>query len=117
SDVIPKKGNGWKGKEAFLFEIDFWPKSITFKTVISPGNEEVRSKLSEIIGKIKGAKQPLGTVWLVHLTEKCKYDVTNPHNTPEQTEKKVLAIWPKISEIVHIVENEIIKNFNYIGNG
>lgn len=58
--TIPKTGTGWTNKESFLFEIDFWPKKITFKTVIPPGNEQVRQILSESLTKIQGATNPRG---------------------------------------------------------
>ncbi|MDI6845593.1 MAG: hypothetical protein QME28_05580 [Candidatus Saccharicenans sp.] len=60
AEIIPKTGSGWKNRESFTFELDHWPKKITLKTVISPGNEQVRKTLAECLTKIPDAKQQKG---------------------------------------------------------
>lgn len=109
ASIIPKSGfQGWKGKEAFLFEIDFWPKTITFKTVISPGQEHNRQLLAQEISKIDGAQTPYGKQWLAHFRPSWKFDVTNPKKTDEDIRQKIIEIWPKIDEIVDKVEKRLL---------
>lgn len=109
ASIIPKSGfQGWKGKEAFLFEIDFWPKTITFKTVISPGQEHNRQLLAQEISKIDGAQTPYGKQWLAHFRPSWKFDVTNPKKTDEDIRQKIIDIWPKIDEIVDKVEKRLL---------
>lgn len=109
ASVIPKTGfQGWKGKEAFLFEINFWPKTITFKTVIAPGQENNRRLIAQEIAKLDGAKTPYGKQWLAHFRPSWKFDVTNSRHTDEDIRQKIEDIWPKISEIVNKVEKQLL---------
>ncbi len=58
--LIPRTGSGWKNKESFLFEIDFWSQKIILKTVISPGEQKIRTVLAQAICSLEGAGKPKG---------------------------------------------------------
>ena len=92
NEIIPRTGTGWKNKEQFVFELDFWPKAIRFKTVISPGNDTVRKMLSDKLSKIDGATPPKGKRWLVHFRYNKKMDVTSEKNDNE----KIISVVEKI---------------------
>jgi hypothetical protein len=110
--IIPRKGQGWPLKENFLFEIDyFWSKrKASFKTVISPGDEEIQKVLSKAIENIPEYKKPSGKKWLVHLQYSWKFETEEMVNADEAEIKSMLkAEWPKITEIVTKVETELLK--------
>jgi hypothetical protein len=108
--IIPKTGNGWKNRESFTFEIDFWPKKITFKTVISPGNEQVRKILSECLVKIPNATNPRGASWLVHHSNKKKVDVTDDkYENDELLKKEIKDLLSQNKELISLIEKEILK--------
>jgi len=112
--VIPNSGTGWRGREAFLFEIDYWPRTINIKTVISPGAEHNRQILSQALQKLEGAITPRGQQWLVHFNKRWRFDVTNPKHTNDDIKQKLNEIWSEIKNLVSKVESkllEVSKNF------
>ncbi len=108
---IPKSGQGWGGKESFLFEIDFWPKKVTFKTVISPGNEQNREVLRNALSKVKGTKEPSGKIWLVHFSETKRVDLTTEKYDDDS---KIVEVIKRLLEenegLIGLVEEEILKS-------
>lgn len=81
NDVMPKTGTGWVGKECFLFEITYSEKSLTLKFVISPGNENNRAILSNIIKSIDGSKKDAsGKKWLTFYSDLEKVSFNNEND-------------------------------------
>ncbi len=114
-DLVPiyNKPNGWPRKEGFLFEIDYlWSnKSLIFKTVISPGNEDYASLLDKIFMNIDGHIKPKGKQWLVHFIHKESFKLEELHQKTDEEIMKVLDdIWPKIEAIVTKVEKAMCDN-------
>jgi PD-(D/E)XK nuclease superfamily len=71
-----KTGQGWPGKEEFLFEIDFFwyreKREAKFKAMVSP-NEHAQFWIE--LGKSwKGYKQPWGKKWQAFCIETIKFD-------------------------------------------
>lgn len=112
NDIIPRKGQGWPQKENFLFEIDFiWAKKkAVFKTVISPGDEEIQKIFSKALENIPGHKKPYGKKWLVHFQHSWKFE-TEELTEVDETEVKsnLKAEWQTITDIVNKVEAELLK--------
>ncbi len=76
SSIVPRTGiNGFKGNESFLFEISYWAKGMTFKCVISPGNELNRELLSGVIKKLPNSREAIGGKWLVYYKDHLKYNL------------------------------------------
>ncbi|MDA8233402.1 MAG: PD-(D/E)XK nuclease family protein [Clostridia bacterium] len=113
--VIPKSGNGWSGKESFLFEIDFWPKKVTFRTVISPGNEQNRQILERALSRLEGARKPSGKIWLVHFNESRKVDLTSEKFEDDSVIEELMKdLLDEQSTLINAVEAEILKEANYL---
>ncbi len=109
--VIPRSGlYGWKNKEAFLFEIDYWPKKITFRPAISPGDDKHREILSEAIMSIEGATKPKGKQWWSYFNLKWSFDVSSERYSDEDIEKKLNDVWDDITSLVNKVEAKILSN-------
>lgn len=109
NEILPRTGTGWKNKEPFLFELDFWPNAIRFKTAISPGNDIVRKKLSDKISKISGANTPQGKIWLVHFLFKKKIDVTSEKNDDKEIISAVEKILQEQKSFIEKIESEFVK--------
>ncbi|MDP2721820.1 MAG: PD-(D/E)XK nuclease family protein [Bacteroidales bacterium] len=116
---IYSKPNGWPNKEGFLFEIDYlWSnRSLIFKTVISPGNENYASALNNVFMGIDGHIKPKGKLWLVHFSHKESFKLEELHQKTDDEIMKVLDdIWPKIEDIVSKVEKAMCDNNEVILN-
>ena len=108
--VVPRSGiAGWRDKEAFLFELDYSPKKITFRTSISPGDDDHRTILSEAISPVEGAAAPRGKQWLCQIRKSWPFDVTSEKHSDEDIEKKLREIWPTIEALVKEVESRILE--------
>jgi hypothetical protein len=123
-ELIPCNSTGnWKGRESFLFEIDFHQSNINFRTVISPGDESTRDILTESIHSVSGALEPRGEQWLVHFNRKLVelprpkgrglpggHDKMTGENISDGDMKaKIDKNWPEVKDIVRKVEDAIIK--------
>ena len=113
--IVPqyKNSNGWPGREGFLFELDYYwnkQKSITFKSIISPGDEKYRFIMAEQISKVDGSKKPWGLKWLVHHTLKFPFVL---EKMSEKGDNEIIAeidkYWPKIVDKVMDVEKSILQ--------
>lgn len=108
--IIPHSaGPGWRDREAFLFELDLWYKTVKFKTVIAPGDEAVCDVLRNALAGVDGAKKPKGGKWLVHFNRRWKINVEDPALDDEQLQKKLEELWTEIDEIVERVESALLK--------
>jgi hypothetical protein len=105
--IIPKTGNWYRGKESFVFEIEYCYKKLKFQTVISPGNEENRKILTKALEAVKGSKPPRGKTWIVQFSQKWPYNVED--HTDEEIRKKLDEIWPDIELNVTEVERQLLK--------
>jgi len=113
SKIIPRKGKGWPLKENFLFEIDFFwtSKKATFKTIVSPSDNEIREIFRKALENIDGHKKPRGNKWLVHFQHAWKFDNDELEGANEQTILDILDNeWGEITEIVKKVEIELLKH-------
>ncbi len=106
--------NGWPNKEAFSFEIDFYwsnKKSMTIRTVITPGEKHVREILQDVISKVEGATKPWGEKWICHFLIKKPFVLEKlSEQSVEERQKVIDAIWPTITELVSKVEKAIIED-------
>lgn len=113
--IIPRYSfsNGWPKKEAFLFEIDFfwYKKDLVFKSVISPGEEEVMGILADIISKVEGAIKPMGKKWICHFIVKSKFDMEKMSElTDEEIFERINQLWPSIESVVSKIETAILQD-------
>lgn len=114
--IIPRTGTAYPWKEAFLFEIDFyWPKQdkqkkLTFRTIISPGNEEVREVLKTCLAAAQNAKTPAGQKFVVHFIDNYPFNLEElQQQTPEELAKTLEKTWQSIQKTIENVEQEILK--------
>jgi hypothetical protein len=115
NSIIPRYNfsNGWPNKEAFLFEIDFYwyKKDLVFKSIISPGDEEVMNTLASIISKVDGAIKPMGKKWICHFIIKSKFDMDKISElTDEEIFERFDQMWPAIETVVQKVEHAILED-------
>lgn len=113
--IIPRysHSNGWPKREAFLFEIDFhwYKRDLVFKTVISPGNEEIMNILADIISKVDGALKPIGKKWICHFIIKEKFAMDKMSElTDDEVYERISQIWPNIEVVVDKVTSAIIND-------
>lgn len=114
--VIPRTGTFYSGREAFLFEIDFyWPKQdeqtkLTFRTVIESGDEKVRRLLSEQLDSVPGATKPKGQRFISHFLQKEAFDL---QKLEEQGDDaiclRINELWERIHPLVSAVESQLLK--------
>lgn len=79
-DIIPNTGGekcNWIRKESFLFEFDYRMSYVRLKFVISPGEENNRRLLSEIVKGIPNSEKSKGLQWLIFYSDKIKVDFLN----------------------------------------
>lgn len=64
---IPKNGTGWREKEMFLFEINYYWREgyAVFNVVIGPGDSVIQERIHEAVKQTKSYKTPAGKKWLV----------------------------------------------------
>lgn len=115
-EIIPRTGTDYPLKESFLFEIDFyWPKQdqqkkLTFRTIIAPGNEEVREVLKKAISSIPKAKTPAGQKFVVHFIDSYPFNLEElQQQTPDELAKSTEKIWQSISETVKTASEAILE--------
>ena len=109
--VIPRNGRGWSSKESFLFEVDYWPKKISMRAIIAPGNESTRQALIDIISNLEGAKTPRGKQFLSYFSVITKVDVTAE---AYEDEEKLVEVFRKFlrknDELIGRIEETILMN-------
>lgn len=118
-EIMPSL-DGWKEKEAFSFEVDYYwdhQKRINFTTAIAPGKNsdidiEIKSILNNCLSPIQ--KQiPKGKKWLVHFREKWKFELqAMSEKDDDEIYKEIDKFWSEIEKIVNSVEKEILKKKN-----
>ena len=114
-DLIPKykESNGWPDREGFLFEIDFyWSKqrSLTFKSIITPGDEDFRKIMAEQIAKVEGSQKPAGAKWLTQHTLKFPFVLEKLNDAGEyDINFEIDKFWPKIVALVNKVEASVLE--------
>jgi len=110
-DVIPRTGTGIKGKESFVYELDFWPKKVTLRSVIPPGEPANREILKNAISRVPGAKEPTGKLWYTQFNYMEKMDLTSEKFEDETLiEKTISELLQKHKPWINQVEAEILKD-------
>ena len=108
---IKKTGTGWKNKESFLFEIDYYwsDKNAVFKAVISPCEPDIRKKIIEKVSKNPHYYiEPKGEKWVVFCVEKEKFkasEVVNEEN--DKIEDKVKKIVEKFASKIDMIIKDL----------
>lgn len=118
--ILPQL-KGWKLKEAFSYELDYYwynQKQVNFKTTIAEGNQSdednyTKKLLSECLSSLPESKLPIGKKWLVHFHRKWKFDLEKM-NEKEDNEiyEAIDKFWNEIKEIVEITEAAILTREN-----
>ena len=109
---VNKKANGWRERESFLFEFEFYVKNkITFRTVISPSDSNYETqRLSNFLSEIKGFKLPIGKKWLVNFSQSEKFTFFKIEDfTDDDIEQEVNKILDKYVSVVEEVQNKFIE--------
>lgn len=111
--IIPSNmGNYWPGKEVFLFEffVSEKTKDFVFKSVISPGNEEIRKKLHNGLSKSKFYKKNIGKQWIVNNSKKIPFDISLVLNEEEDfIISKIDELLKKVEPVVNDFTDQILK--------
>ena len=108
--IIPRKGQGIKNHESFIFELEILPNKINFKTLITPGDQKVRQILDEslqTLNHLPNYRIPTGKKWFVHFIRKFTFNLEE--SSDEELEKYIDdKVWNKINPIVQGVEDAIL---------
>jgi hypothetical protein len=107
---LPRDGEGWPGKEVFLFEIDyFWSdQNAVAKAVIAPGNEKVRETILAAAKSLASYRKPEGKKWTVFFLKKEKFIASEVSNEDE-SEIKI-----KVKKVVDAVAADAMQIFSTI---
>ncbi|MFT6384168.1 MAG: hypothetical protein ACJAQR_000995 [Bacteroidia bacterium] len=114
--LLPKYeyNNGWANKESFLFELEFyWTKDkINLKTTIAPGEEEVRTKLTETLKVLEGSVKPWGSKWVSHFLINKKFNLERLGEMDnEERMKEIDKFWPELTALVDKVNTAITASY------
>lgn len=108
--IIPRKGEGYKNHESFIFELEILPDRITFKTIVAPGEQEIQKILDialNTLERLQYYRKPTGKKWLVHFIRKFKFNLEE--NSDEDLEKYLQdKVWKDINPIIQGVEAAIL---------
>ena len=111
---INKNSNGWKNRESYLLELELYPstKKITFRSVISPSDENYdTSKLEALLRSVEGFNPPKGKKWLTNYSENTKFNYDEiPELTDEELSQILIKFIDKITPIVEKVEDKFLEN-------
>lgn len=110
-EIIPQNGRAWSSKESFLFEVDYWPKKISLRAIIAPGDENTREVLASTISSIEGAKIPRGKQFLSYFSVSTKVDVTSEaYEDEEKLAEAFRKFLQKQKEMIETIECAILEN-------
>lgn len=112
SSIIPKTGiMGWRNQESFLFEIAYTDKSISLKFVISPGEENNKRVLADIIKKVAKNRNASGKHWLTYYSDSIKHNIKRDFSEGriEQIEQRVSDLIDNNKEKIDSLEKAILE--------
>jgi len=111
SPVIPPTAHGWKNHEQFLFELDYWPKSLCLKAIIAPGNEHNRTVLLQALSRITKYGKSRGKVWIApgRVTKKNVDLTSDGYENPEKIRKVVSKFLAEHRVFVEDMEAAILQ--------
>lgn len=113
-EILPNNGQGWPGKEVFLFEIDyFWNKNnAIIKAVIAPCDESIRDGIHNAVKESKYYKQPIGKKWLVIYQKKIPFVASEIINEDQVNIKgKIKKIIEEFRLVVEDISDKIVKKY------
>ncbi len=110
--AIPNTGiAGWSGNEGFLFEVAYWEKGLSLKFVISPGNEENREVLSELMQSLPNSRNAKGKKFLTHYSDARKVNFMNDKfESDGEVVRLVKSLLSDNKETILLAEKKIIEN-------
>lgn len=115
-DIIPNTGSekcNWIKKESFLFELDYRMSYIRLKFTISPGEENNRKLLSDIVKSMPNSENSKGAQWLVFYSDKIKIDFLNDKfNNEAELESIFENLLNRNKSNMELFENEVLKQQN-----
>ncbi len=117
NDIIPKTAGGtsnWIRKESFLFEFEYRMSYVVLKFVISPGEENNRKILSEIVKSLPNSKPAKGLQWLVYYSsDSIKIDFLNDkYNNEAELEKIFDELLKRNKSQIDQFEEEVLNQRN-----
>lgn len=119
SESLPRSGDGWKGGECFLFELEYYENCISLKFVISPGHEQHRRLLTEIIRSIPGSTDSRGKRYLIYYKDKKRINFSKEkYDDPNEVKVVVKSLLEKNKDNMLTVEKLVVekrKEFQGIG--
>ena len=115
-DIIPNTGGekcNWIKKECFLFELDYRMSYVRLKFTISPGEENNRKILSDIVKSMPNSENSKGVQWLVFYSDKIKIDFLNDKfNNEAELESIFDNLLNRNKSTIELFENEVLKQQN-----
>jgi PD-(D/E)XK nuclease superfamily protein len=110
TQLLPRDGEGWPDKEAFLFEIDyFWSdQNAVAKAVIAPGSQNVRETILTAAKSLSSYRPPEGKKWSVFYMKKVKFVASEVSNDDESEIKS------KVKKVVEAVAADASQIFSTI---
>ena len=115
-DIIPNTGGekcNWIRKESFLFEFDYRMTYVRLKFVISPGEENNRKLLSEIVKGLPKSENSKGLQWLIFFSDKIKVDfLSDKFNNKADLESIFEKLLLRNKTQIELFETEVLKQQN-----
>jgi len=117
-EVIPRTGlGGWKNNEQFLFEINFWSKNMTLKTVVGPGNKKNREIIINALMTINGAMRPKTEIWSSIHSHKHQININNEkYQDPKKLQDDLFTMLKNEAGFIEKVSNVLValkKDYEY----
>jgi hypothetical protein len=110
SESLPRTGDGWKGMESFVFELEYFEKHISLKFAISPGNDQHRNLLAEIIQAIPGSVKSRGSRYLIYYRDKKRTNfMSDKYDDPSEVKDVVKSLLEKNKDKILLAEKLIIE--------
>lgn len=109
-EYIPRTGvGGWKNREQFLFEINYWTKNLTLKTVVAPGNSHNRALIIKGLMTIDGAVPPKTEIWSSIHSHKYNININNEkYEDAGKLEEDLFTILKKEESFIQNVSDVLV---------
>ncbi|MDD3662732.1 MAG: PD-(D/E)XK nuclease family protein [Candidatus Pacebacteria bacterium] len=114
--ILPRNGNGWIGKESFLFEINYAHKrssKLSFYCTVPPGDEETRKVLEKIFQEIIPGNDQQNNKWKVYFYSEKPFMVDEwALKNSDEIESFISELWEEVEDTVKKVQAGLLKYKN-----
>jgi hypothetical protein len=111
--ILPRNGNGWIGKESFLFEINYThtrSSKLCFYCTVPPGEEETRKLLEKIFQEIVPGNDQQNNKWKVYFYSEKPFMVDEwALKNSDEIELFISELWEEVEDTVKKVQDGLLK--------